>query len=583
HGAAAVAGDRSDAATAAGAAVAGMVRAAQAEHPGRFVLVDLDPGGPDADDHDDDPGAVDALVTAAVATGEPEVAVRNGRLHARRLVEAPPPAGAAEHAAGWGDGTVLVTGGTGTLGAAVARHLVAAHGVRSLLLAGRRGPAAPGAAELVAELEAQGAAVTVAAADVADRAAVERLLAAVPTDRPLRGVVHAAGTLDDAVLASLSPAQLAAVWGAKALGTWHLHELTRDVELAAFVVFTSTAGVLGAAGQANYAAASAFADAVVEHRRSLGLPGVAVAWGLWAEASGLTGAMADADRARMRRAGIVPLATADALRLLDRALGLGPVTVALGLDRAAVQASSPAGVPPVWRRLVAPAPPPTATTAAPASSGGDGDAGAPDPTADPPLVRRLAAAGGAGVRRHRVMVDAVRAEAATVLGHAGPDAVDPGRAFKDMGFDSLTAVDLRNRLAAATGLRLPTTLAFDHPTVERLAAHLATRLAAHPRLAEARAGNGAGGADPDGRLDADELVTRLEAAVAAGGVTPEVVDRLRRLASDLALTPKSGGTGDGDGGDGAADPAREIEDELADADAQEVLDFIDREFGEAVG
>jgi hypothetical protein len=249
----------------------------------------------------------------------------------------------------------------------------------------------------------------------------------------------------------------------------------------------------------------------------------------------------------MRRAGIVPLATDDALGLLDDALGLGPVTVALGLDRAALRSTSDGSVPPVWRRLVAPGP------------GVGAGAAYPQDTVDaeaapvPPLVRRLAGTGDA--ERRRVLVDAVRAEAATVLGHPGPDAVDPGRAFKDMGFDSLTAVDLRNRLAAATGRRLPTTLVFDHPTADRLAAHIGTLLAPSP------------GDRPAGDDDAAALLGRLEAAMAAGAVDPDVVARLRRLLTTL----------DDD------DRSRHVEDELAGADADAVLDFIDREFGEAVG
>ncbi|HEY8545856.1 MAG TPA: type I polyketide synthase, partial [Acidimicrobiales bacterium] len=371
-------------------------------------------------------------------------------------------------------GTVLITGGTGGLGAHVARHLVA-RGARHLVLAGRRGPDAPGATELAAELEARGATVTVAACDVADRAAVAALLDAVPADRPLRTVVHAAGLLDDGVIASLDAERLARVLAPKVAGAWHLHELTRErgIELDAFVLFSSAAGAFGSAGQANYAAANTFLDALAAARRAEGLPAVALAWGFWAEASGMTGHLGEVDKARLRRAGFVPLATDDGLRLLDAGLRHGEAAlVAAHLSLPVLRRSARAGaLPASWGRLVGVRP----DAAAPAGAGDPG-AGAGGGDLAGALAVRVAGLGADEARR--AVLDVVRREAAAVLGHGDADAVPPDRVFKELGFDSLTAVELRNRLQAASGLRLSATLVFDHPTPTALAAELAAALTA---------------------------------------------------------------------------------------------------------
>ncbi len=352
-------------------------------------------------------------------------------------------------------GTVLVTGGTGTLGGLLARHLVTAHGVKNLLLVSRRGADAPGAAELVAELTAAGADVRTESCDVADRAELEALLAPVN----LTGVVHTAGVLDDGVVESLTPERIDAVLGPKVDAALNLHELTRDRDLAWFALYSSLAGVAGAAGQANYAAANAALDALAARRRADGLPGVSLAWGQWAEASGMTAALGDEDLSRIARSGIGALGTAEALALFDAAQVAGAACVVpVRVDLAALRAQAE-HLPALWHGLVRV----RTRRAAGLPSGTDG------------LVAKLAGLSADDVRRF--LLDLVRTHVAAVLGHDGADAVEPAKAFKDLGFDSLTAVELRNRLTAVTGLRLPATVIFDHPSPQALTALLQTELA----------------------------------------------------------------------------------------------------------
>ncbi len=419
----------------AAAAVWGLIRSAQVEHPGELVLADLDERSRD-------------LLPGAVATGEPQLALHDGTVSVPRLARvSPEPSGRALDPAG----TVLVTGGTGTLGALVARRLVTGHGVRHLVLTSRRGPAAEGAAALRAELTALGADVTIASCDVGDRAAVADLLAAVPAAHPLTAVVHAAGALDDGVVTAQTTAKLETVLGPKADGAWHLHELTAGHDLAAFVLFSSAAGTLGGAGQAGYAAANGFLDGLAGHRGELGLPAVALAWGLWAQESELTAGLTPGKRE------VLPLATEQALALFDRALGAETgCLVPARFDFAAVRRSG--AVPAVLRELA----PPARRTA------GEQRVSAVTFTDQ---LRRLGPAD-----RTRKLVDLVRTHAADVLGHDGAASIGTAQAFKDLGFDSLAAVDLRNRLAAATDVRLPATLVFDHPTPVELAARLAEEL-----------------------------------------------------------------------------------------------------------
>ncbi|MEJ3750348.1 SDR family NAD(P)-dependent oxidoreductase, partial [Actinomycetes bacterium KLBMP 9797] len=350
-------------------------------------------------------------------------------------------------------GTVLLTGGTGTIGRALARHLITRHGVRDLLLLSRRGPDP----DLEAELRALGGRVRSVACDAADRAALAAVLARIPADRPLSAVIHAAGVLDDATLESLTPEDVEAVFRPKVDAAWHLHELTADRALSAFVLFSSAAGTLGTVGQANYAAANAYLDALAHHRRARGLPATSLAWGLWAPASGMTGHLTDADRARMSRAGIAAMPVEQGLELFDQALAAGqPHLVPAWLDRAALRGLADRGaLPPIFRGLV------RAADRERLGAGGPGPAS---------WLARLAALPAPD--RAPALAELIRAQAAVVLGHASPAAIGPEQPLKDLGLDSLAAVELRNRLAAATGLTLPAAVAFQHPTVSALAARL---------------------------------------------------------------------------------------------------------------
>ncbi|WP_285681002.1 type I polyketide synthase, partial [Kitasatospora phosalacinea] len=453
----------------AAAAVWGLVRTAEVENPGRAMLVDL-AGGEDAE-----------ALAAAFALDEHQVALRGDRVLVPRLARAaddptvwPAPAAGPELSSG----TVLLTGGTGVLGGLIARHLVTGHGVRDLLLVSRRGADAPGAAELIAELAELGAEARFAAADAADPAALAGLLAAVPADRPLTGVVHCAGVLDDGVLGSLTPERMDTVLRPKADVAWHLHELTKDLDLAAFVLFSSAAGTWGAPGQANYASSNSFLDALAAHRRAAGLAGQSLAWGMWAE-RGMSGELPQTDLIRMARAGVLGLSTEDGLALFDTALELGtPVLVPISLDRGALRAQGEE-LPAILDDLAGP------------RSGG----GAARPVAaasqDGPAVLSARLAGLDAGGAQRVFEDLVRGLAATVLGHAGAAAIGPRQPFQDMGFDSLTTVELRNRLVSASGLRLPATVVFDYPNPVELAAHLRERFVPAP----AEAGPSTGGPD----------------------------------------------------------------------------------------
>ncbi|WP_438021152.1 SDR family NAD(P)-dependent oxidoreductase [Sorangium sp. So ce315] len=357
------------------------------------------------------------------------------------------------------EGTVLITGGTGTLGALVARHLVARHSAKHLLLTSRQGAHAPGAEALRSELEALGASVTLAACDVADPRALRALLDSIPSAHPLTAVVHAAGTLDDGPLGVMSPERIARVFAPKLDAAWHLHELTRDKPLAAFVLFSAASGVLGGPGQSNYAAANAFLDALAHHRRAQGLPAAALAWGYWAERSGMTRHLSAADTARMKRAGVRPLGTDEALSLFDAALlRPEPALVPAPFDFNVLSTNAD-GVPPLFQRLV------RARVARKAAS---------NPALASSLAEHLSSRPPA--ERERVLLDVVRTEAASVLGLASFESLDPHRPLQELGLDSLMAIELRNRLAAAIGLRLHATLLFDYPTPTALSRFFTAQL-----------------------------------------------------------------------------------------------------------
>ncbi|MGZ2356369.1 KR domain-containing protein, partial [Streptomyces sp. 372A] len=473
HGAVSVHGGGADAAQ---ATVRGLVRAAQAEHPGRFLLVDLD-GHPDREQgrdltavagHDDPWRAV----TSAAATGEPEAVVRGGAVLVPRLRAV---SGRAAGARPWSpDGTVLITGGTHGVGAAVARHLVSAQGVKRLVLTGTT------AGPLVAELNALGAEVTVEPCAAADPGAPARLLSRIGDAHPLTAVVHAESADHDATIGSLTPDGLTSVLNARATAAWNLHEATRDHRLDAFVLMASSSGLLHGAGQAATAAASTFLEALAHHRHALGLPAVVSAFGPWAadpeqrtgeappasagEGASAASAFADGYERRMSQVGLPVLGMDEGLGLLDAAARSGePALFPIGLDRGVLRTLArelPDALPHVLRGLV-----PVHGRRAATS----GTASAND------LRRRLN--GLTPQEREQELLDLVRTHVASVLGHASMDVIEPGRAFQELGFDSLAGVELRRRLAEATGLQLTATLVFDYPNSRAAADHIAAELA----------------------------------------------------------------------------------------------------------
>ncbi|WP_411158114.1 SDR family NAD(P)-dependent oxidoreductase, partial [Streptomyces eurocidicus] len=511
----------------AGAAVQGLVRSAGSENPGRFGLVDLD-GGSDTDV---------TVLPRALASDEPQLLLRGGQVLAARLARAE--AQSTADVTWDASGTVLITGGTGGLGRVMARHLVAEHGVRSLVLVSRSGLAAAGAEELVAELAEQGADVTVEACDVTDRAAVAGLVAR----HSLTAVVHTAGVLDDGVIASLTPERLSAVLRPKVDAAWNLHEATKDLDLDAFVVFSSVAGTFGSSGQANYAAGNAFLDALAHHRRAQGMPAVSLAWGPWAQDGGMTGTLTEADLQRIARSGMPELSAAEGVALFDAALAAGPVLLPVRLDLAALRAQ---GEPlPLLRGLIRTRTRRTSASGTAVASG---------------LVQRLT--GLSAAEAHEVVLETVRGQIAIVLGHDGAAEIDPDQAFQDLGFDSLTAIELRNRLSTLAEVRLPATLLFDHPTPVELVDHLLTRIA--PESASG----------PEALLN--EL-DRLEKAFGGLDVTEEAHEQ---IAGRLELLmAKWGALRDAGAG---ADREAASDDEDFDFDSasdDEVFDLLDNELG----
>ncbi|MFI1019135.1 type I polyketide synthase, partial [Streptomyces sp. NPDC020965] len=446
----------------AGAGVWGLVRSVQAEHPGRLVLVDVGVEG--------DVG-VGVGVGLALGSGEEQVVVRGGEVFVPRLARVSGVAadaggdggdGGADIRGGLGDGVVLVTGGTGGLGALVARHVVVERGVRRLVLVSRRGLGAPGAVGLVAELEGLGAVVEVVACDVSDRVALAGVVGGIGSE--LSAVVHTAGVVDDGVVESMSVGRVASVFGPKADAAWFLHELTRDMGLSAFVLFSSMAGTVGGGGQSNYAAANAYLDGLAEYRRGLGLAATSLAWGLWEESTGMGSRLTDADLDRMSRSGIRTLSIEDGLALFDAALAADrPTVMPAHFDIPALRGQGES-LAPVFRTLAGP---PARRSAAVTPR----DIAA---ATESSLTDRLAGLDAEG--RRALVLGVVRAQVAQVLAYASPDLVEPERAFQDLGFDSLTAVELRNGLTAIAGVRLPATLVFDYPSTDILTDFLLAEL-----------------------------------------------------------------------------------------------------------
>ncbi|HEX3786028.1 MAG TPA: SDR family NAD(P)-dependent oxidoreductase, partial [Pseudonocardiaceae bacterium] len=357
------------------------------------------------------------------------------------------------------DGTVLITGGTGVLGAMLARHLVTEHGVRRLLLLSRSGPNADGAQALLDELTALDATAEIVACDAADRAALATVLAGIPAEHPLIGVVHAAGVLGDAVFAAVTVEQWDSVLRAKVDAAWNLHELTAGLDLSMFVMFSSAAGIFGSPGQSNYAAANTFLDALAQHRQHLGLVGTSLAWGWWEQKTGMTGHLADRETARMARQGFAPIASRDGMALFDAALASGhALLVPARIDAGAVAASG--NVPDILRQIAH-------------GKRRTVDSSAPDRRST--LAARLT--GRSPDEQERIALEFVRAQAAVVLGHDSAARISAERTFKDLGFDSLSGVEFRNRLQASTGLKLSATTVFDYPTPQALAGYMRAEMA----------------------------------------------------------------------------------------------------------
>jgi NADP-dependent 3-hydroxy acid dehydrogenase YdfG/aryl carrier-like protein len=560
----------------AGAAALGALRSAVAENPERFVLVDVDI---DAEKQGDPSKAASLLrktIDDARDAGEPQVALRGGmglvprlrrKADERNEQETTPATPDASAVSPVGDGTVLITGGTGALGAVVARHLVTEHGVKSLVLTSRRGIQAPGAPELRKQLQGLGADVDIVACDTADGDALRGVLRTIPEAAPLTGVVHAAGVVDDGLVDSLTRDQVERVLRPKVDAALNLHHLTRDLDLdlRMFVLFSSAAGVVGNTGQGNYAAANAFLDALAHHRRAQGMPAVSVGWGLWEEPeSALVRQSGDNTEGRLASRGFLALPTELALRHFDGAIrgggeagksgeaGAGAATegflVPALLDISRLREQAGAGVlSPLFRELVRI----PARRGRVAQAAGDEDQG-------PSLAAKLAAL--SEIERRHLLLNVVRAHVASVLGHASPEAVDANRGLVDMGFDSLTAVQLRNRLGAASGLRLPSTLAFDHPTPSAIAEYLLAEL--NPESDDSAMSR-----------QAAEALKKTGQVLAEWTPDAETREQMARTLRDLLRKVEGGGEGQG------ALHAIGDDYDVTTATNEEVFELIDRELG----
>jgi polyketide synthase 12 len=439
--------------------------------------------------------------------------------------------------AGWGEGSVLITGGTGTLGSLVARHVVEVHGARQLILASRRGMNAPGSDQLVADLTALGAEVQIVACDIADRASAAKLINGIGSG-PLR-VIHAAGVLDDAMIASLTPQRMSAVLAPKVDAALNLHELTADRHVPEFIMFSSAAAVFGSPGQGNYCAANAFLDALAIHRRANGLSARSLDWGLWAQSSDMTGHLSQADTTRMNRGGLVAMTNPQALSLFDEALNHnhGQLVTAM-LDLTAIRDNHTALASTLLADLLPRARYTHSTHNAAAA-----------------LIQRLA--GLSTAERHKTLLNLIQQHVSAVLGHSNPTDTDPVSNFQDLGFNSLSAIELRNRLKNATGLTLPVTTIFDHPTPTALATHLLHQITPPPTH------------NPDDGTLASEI-DRLEQLISAMPDLARSAHIANRIESLLAkCRPHSPATSNAS-----------VVSHLQTATADEVLKFIEDEFGE---
>jgi len=440
----------------------GLFHSAANEHRGRFATIDIGAG-------DVPPEGTIRLACASGAT-EPQLAIRAGRILGPRLVRARGEDLKAGVEPLDPDATVLVTGGLSGVGSAVARHLVTEHGARRLLLVSRRGAAADGAGELVAELTGLGAEVEAAACDVTDRPQLQALLESIPAEHPLCAVIHSAAVLDNGVIEALDPDRLDRVMQVKVDGAWNLHELTRDSNLSQFLLFSSVAGVLGGPAQANYAAANVFLDALAAYRQGGGLPATSMAWGGWAQETSLIENLSEADAARLERSGFTPIFPEQGLELFDAARSSGrPLLAPVGLSSAALRARAEAGMlPAILGRLV----------------GGSGQA--EDANS---LRERLD--GLPADQRLPVALELIREQAAAILGHASAADVGPDLMLQELGFDSLATVELRNRIVASSGVQVPILTLTDQPTPMSIAEYvLAQMVEEDGSTGEARSGSG---------------------------------------------------------------------------------------------
>ncbi|MFH8370225.1 KR domain-containing protein, partial [Streptomyces sp. NPDC018031] len=382
-----------------------------------------------------------------------------------------------------------------------------------------------------------GAHVTITACDTTDHHALADLLTTIPEAHPLTAVIHTAGTLDDGILTSLTPDRLDTVLQPKIDAALNLHHLTHHLPLTHFTLFSSASGIFGAPGQANYAAANTFLDALAHHRHTHHQPATSLAWGLWATTSNLTDTLNTTDHQRIQRGGINPLTDHQALTLLDttHTHPHTPLLIPIHLNPTTLRNhTTNHPLPPLLRKLA-----PTSRREAPAAP----EAGS--------VRERLAVLPSA--KQHEALLALVVTHAAATLGHADGSAVPPDRPFSELGFDSLTAVELRNRLNAATGLRLPATLLFDQPNPESLTGYLRAEMFPDP---------------PDASVVVGEQLDRLEEAALSlsgdGDSLRTVRTRLQGILSKLNTSLP-------------AAPDAAITEQIRSASATEILEFIDKE------